>query len=143
MLFRSVFKILKLAIIFGTCIAVIGFIVVQLFANQLITIFVGNNPELIKLGAHGLRIDLMVLPILGFQILGASYFQAINEAKISMILSVLRQVIVLIPIILILPLFLKLDGLWFSQPCADLIATALTAFFLVRSIKKSKNSPVL
>ena len=142
-LYDRVFKILKLAIIFGTCIAVIGFIVVQLFANQLITIFVGNNPELIKLGAHGLRIDLMVLPILGFQILGASYFQAINEAKISMILSVLRQVIVLIPIILILPLFLKLDGLWFSQPCADLIATALTAFFLVRSIKKSKNSPVL
>ncbi|MBX4260010.1 MATE family efflux transporter [Clostridium estertheticum] len=142
-LYDRVFKILKLAIIFGTCIAVIGFIVVQLFANQLITIFVGNNPELIKLGAHGLRIDLMVLPILGFQILGASYFQAINEAKTSMILSVLRQVIVLIPIILILPLFLKLDGLWFSQPCADLIATALTAFFLVKSIKKLRNSSVL
>ncbi|MBW9172025.1 MATE family efflux transporter [Clostridium estertheticum] len=142
-LYDRVFKILKLAIIFGTCIAVIGFIVVQLFANQLITIFVGNNPELIKLGAHGLRIDLIVLPILGFQILGASYFQAINEAKTSMILSVLRQVIVLIPIILILPLFLKLDGLWFSQPCADLIATALTAFFLVRSIKKLRNSSVL
>ncbi|MBU3185912.1 MATE family efflux transporter [Clostridium estertheticum] len=142
-LYDRVFKILKLAIIFGTCIAVIGFIVVQLFANQLITIFVGNNPELIKLGAHGLRIDLMVLPILGFQILGASYFQAINEAKTSMVLSVLRQVIVLIPIILILPLFLKLDGLWFSQPCADLIATSLTAFFLVRSIKKLRNSSVL
>ncbi|MBU3100481.1 MULTISPECIES: MATE family efflux transporter [Clostridium] len=142
-LYDRVFKILKLAIIFGTCIAVIGFIVVQLFANQLITIFVGNNPELIKLGAHGLRIDLMVLPILGFQILGASYFQAINEAKTSMILSVLRQVIVLIPIILILPLFLKLDGLWFSQPCADLIATALTIFFLVRSIKKLKNKSIL
>ncbi|MBW9152678.1 MATE family efflux transporter [Clostridium estertheticum] len=142
-LYDRVFKILKLAIIFGTCIAVIGFIVVQLFANQLITIFVGNNPELIKLGAHGLRIDLIVLPILGFQILGASYFQAINEAKTSMVLSVLRQVIVLIPIILILPLFLELDGLWFSQPCADLIATALTAFFLVRSIKKLRNSSVL
>ncbi|APC40370.1 MATE family efflux transporter [Clostridium estertheticum] len=142
-LYDRVFKILKLAIIFGTCIAVIGFIVVQLFANQLITIFVGNNPELIKLGAHGLRIDLMVLPILGFQILGASYFQAINEAKTSMVLSVLRQVIVLIPIILILPLFLKLDGLWFSQPCADLIATSLTAFFLVRSIKKLRSSSVL
>ncbi|MBU3160247.1 MATE family efflux transporter [Clostridium frigoris] len=142
-LYNRVFKILKLAIIFGTCIAVIGFIVVQLFANQLIAIFVGNNSELIKLGAHGLRIDLMVLPILGFQILGASYFQAINEAKTSMTLSILRQVIVLIPIILILPLFLKLDGLWFSQPCADLIATALTACFLSRSIKKTKDSPVL
>ena len=81
--------------------------------------------------------------ILGFQILGASYFQAINEAKTSMTLSILRQVIVLIPIILILPLFLKLDGLWFSQPCADLIATALTIFFLIRSIKKIRYSSVL
>ena len=100
--------------------------------------FVGNNTALINLGARGIRIDLIFLPILGFQILGASYFQAINEAKTSMILSILRQVIVLIPLILILPLFFKLDGLWLSQPCADLIATALTAFFLWKSIKKLK-----
>jgi Na+-driven multidrug efflux pump len=83
---------------------------------------------------------LIVLPILGFQILGASYFQAINEAKTSMILSVLRQVIVLIPLSLIIPIFFELDGLWFSQPVADIIATVLTAFFLYRGIKKFKQS---
>ncbi|MFT5871577.1 MAG: putative MATE family efflux protein [Clostridium sp.] len=138
-LYPRVLKVLKLAITFATCIATIGFIGVQLFAGPLIGAFVGNNPELINLGARGLRIDLIVLPILGFQIIGASYFQAINEAKTSMLLSILRQVIVLIPIILILPLFYELDGLWFSQPCADLIATALTAFFLFRSIKKLKS----
>ena len=137
-LYPRVLKVLKLAITFGTCIAIVGFIIVQLFARPLIGVFVGNNPELINLGARGLRIDLIVLPILGFQILGASYFQAINEAKTSMILSILRQVIVLIPLILILPLFFKLDGLWLSQPCADLIATALTAFFLYRSINNLK-----
>ena len=135
-LYPRVLKVLKLAITFGTCIAIVGFISVQLFAKSLIGVFVGNNSELINLGARGLRIDLIVLPILGFQILGASYFQAINEAKTSMILSILRQVIVLIPLILILPLFFKLDGLWLSQPCADLIATVLTAFFLCKSIKK-------
>ena len=137
-LYPRVLKVLKLAIIAGTCIAVIGFIGVQIFAKQLIGVFVGNNPDLINLGARGIRIDLIFLPILGFQILGASYFQAINEAKTSMILSILRQVIVLIPLILILPLFFKLDGLWLSQPCADLIATSLTALFLGRSIKKLK-----
>ncbi|MGH4051183.1 MAG: MATE family efflux transporter [Clostridium sp.] len=137
-LYPRVIKVLKLAITFGTLLAIIGFIGVQLFAKPLIGIFVGDNPDLIKLGARGLRIDLMFLPILGFQILGASYFQAINEAKTSMLLSILRQVIVLIPLILILPIFFKLDGLWFSQPCADLIATALTAFFLQRSIKRLK-----
>lgn len=134
-LYPRVLKVLKYAIMAGTCIVTIGFICVQIFAKPLIRAFAGNNPDLISLGARGLRIDLIFLPILGFQILGASYFQAINEAKTSMILSVLRQVIVLIPLILILPLFFKLDGLWFSQPCADLIATALTAFFLCRSIK--------
>jgi putative MATE family efflux protein len=137
-LYSRVLKVLKLATIAATCIAMIGFLCVQLFANQLMSVFVGNNADLVYLGARGIRIDLMFLPILGFQILGASYFQAINEAKTSMILSILRQVIVLIPLILILPVFFKLDGLWLSQPLADLIATALTAFFLYRSIKKLK-----
>ena len=139
-LYERVLKILKLSIISGTCIAIMGFALVQIFSKSLIGVFVGNNPELVSLGSRGLRIDLIVLPILGFQILGASYFQAINEAKTSMILSILRQVIVLIPIILILPIFLGLDGLWLSQPCADIIATALTAFFLYKSIGKFKQS---
>ncbi|WP_291634924.1 MATE family efflux transporter, partial [Clostridium sp.] len=138
-LYPRVLKVLKLAIIYATYISIIGFIGVQLFAKPLIGAFVGNKPELINLGARGLRIDLIVLPILGFQIIGASYFQAINEAKTSMLLSILRQVIVLIPLILILPLFYKLDGLWFSQPCADVISTALTSFFLFKSIKKLKS----
>ena len=142
-LYPRVLKVLKLGITFGTFIAIIGFIAVRLFSKQLIGVFVGNNPALINLGARGLRIDLMVLPILGFQILGASYFQAINEAKTSMILSILRQVIVLIPLILILPLFFKLDGLWLSQPCADVIATILTAFFLYRSIKNLDTTSTL
>jgi putative MATE family efflux protein len=134
-LYHRVLMVLKYGIYAATFIAIIGFVGVQLFAKPLIGVFVGDNPDLINLGARGLRIDLMFLPILGFQILGASYFQAINEAKTSMLLSILRQVIVLIPIILILPIFFKLDGLWFSQPCADLIATGLTTFFLLRSIK--------
>lgn len=138
-LYPRVLKVLKLAIIYATYISIIGFIGVQLFAKPLIGAFVGNKPELINLGARGLRIDLIVLPILGFQIIGASYFQAINEAKTSMLLSILRQVIVLIPLIFILPLFYKLDGLWFSQPCADVISTALTSFFLFKSIKKLKS----
>ncbi|MGH4117570.1 MATE family efflux transporter [Clostridium sp.] len=139
-LYPRVLKVLKLAIAFGTLIAVIGFLGVQIFAKPIIALFVGNNPDIINLGARGIRIDLMFLPILGFQILGASFFQAINEAKVSMILSILRQVIVLIPLILILPLFLGLDGIWLSQPVADLIATALTALFLYISIKKLKYS---
>jgi len=138
-LYPRVLDALKLAIISATCIAVVGFVWVQLFPKQLIGMFVGNSPDIVNLGARGIRIDLMLLPILGFQILGASYFQAINEAKTSMILSILRQVIVLIPLILILPLFFKLDGLWFSQPCADLIASILTAFFLYRNIKKLRS----
>lgn len=138
-LYERVLKTLKLSIISGTCIAIMGFALVQLFSKLLIGVFVGNNMDLVNLGSRGLRIDLIVLPILGFQILGANYFQAINEAKTSMILSILRQVIVLIPLILILPMFLQLDGLWFSQPCADIIATALTAFFLCKSIKKFKH----
>ncbi|MCY6369114.1 MATE family efflux transporter [Clostridium ganghwense] len=134
--YKRVKKALKLGIYSGITIASIGFIVVEFFPEVLISMFSKNDPALIKLGAHGIRIDLMFLPIVGYQIVGANYFQAIGKAKISIFLSFLRQVIVLIPIIIILPRFLKLEGLWLSQPLADIAAALVTGYFLYRDIKE-------
>ncbi|MCY6485135.1 MATE family efflux transporter [Clostridium aestuarii] len=130
---------LKLAIYAGVGIGTIGFIAVEFFPEILISLFSRNNPELINLGARGLKIDLMFLPIIGYQIVASNYFQAIGKAKISIFLSFLRQVIVLIPIIIILPRYLHLDGLWFSQPIADIIAVFITGYFLYKDIKQLNN----
>ncbi len=134
--YRRVKEALKLAIFSGIFIAFFGFIAVEFFPELLISLFSKNDPDLINLGAHGLRIDLMFLPIIGYQIVASNYFQAIGKAKISIFLSFLRQVIVLIPIIIILPKFLKLNGLWLSQPIADITAALITGYFLYKDIKE-------
>ncbi|WP_102399723.1 MATE family efflux transporter [Haloimpatiens massiliensis] len=131
-------RALKLAILAATTIATVGFLCVQIFPKTLIGLFIKDDIELLNIGARGLRIDLIFLPIIGMQIVGSNYFQAIGQAKTAMFLSLLRQVVILIPLILILPTLFKLDGLWMSQPCADVIAFILTGFFLYRGMKELK-----
>lgn len=132
-------KTLKLAIAAGITIASIGFIAVQFFPHILFMAFAKDAPELIELGSRGIRIDLMFLPIVGYQIVASNYFQAIGKAKISILLSFLRQVIVLIPIILILPKFLGLTGLWLSQAIADIVAALITSYFLYKEMRSMKH----
>ncbi|KYH28973.1 MULTISPECIES: MATE family efflux transporter [Clostridium] len=134
--YERVKKTLRFAIISGVCIASLGFILVQFFPHILFKAFANDAPELTKLGSRGMRIDLIFLPIVGYQIVASNYFQAVGKAKISIFLSFLRQVIVLIPIILILPKFFGLDGIWLSQPIADIVAALLTSFFLFKEMKQ-------
>ncbi|WP_138203076.1 MATE family efflux transporter [Haloimpatiens lingqiaonensis] len=136
--YKRVKRALKLAILAATIIATLGFLCVQIFPKTLISLFTTKDIELLNIGTRGLRIDLIFLPIIGMQIVGSNYFQAIGQAKTAMLLSLLRQVVILIPLILILPNLFKLDGLWMSQPCADVISFILTAIFLFRSIKELK-----
>jgi len=77
-----------------------------------------------------------MFPVVGFQVVGSNFFQAIGKARISMFLNLLRQVIVLIPMVLILPPLLKIDGVWLSGPLADLIAASITAVMILREVKK-------
>ena len=125
---------LKLAILSATAITTTGFIIIQLFPKQLISIF-NNDPELIAAGIHGIRIYLFMLPIVAFQIVSSNYFQAIGKAKVSIFLSLSRQVIILIPLLLTLPRFFDLNGVWISGPSSDAIASVITAIFLYIEIK--------
>lgn len=128
-------KALGLAIKAAVTIACFGFIMVEFFPSLLVKVFNREDTELIAIAVKGMRIDLMFLPIIAFQIISSNYFQAIGKAKTSMLLSVLRQVIVLIPLILILPRFFGLDGLWFSAPTSDMISAVITSIFLIKNIR--------
>lgn len=137
--FTRVKEALKLAIAAGVALASVGFVFVQFFPNILFSAFAKDAPNLVELGSKGIKIDLMFLPIVGYQIVASNYFQSVGKANISIFLSFLRQIIVLIPIIIILPKFLGLNGLWFSQPIADIFAAILTSFFLIREMKQIKD----
>lgn len=127
---------LKLAILGATSIVTLGFIIVQLFPEALISLFGKNEAELIAVGSHGIKIFLSMLPVIGFQVVSSNYFQAVGKPKYSIFLSLSRQVIVLIPMLLILPNIFKLNGVWMAGPVSDLIASIITAIFLLREMHK-------
>ena len=132
--YKRVKHALKLAILAATAITTTGFMLIQVFPRQIISLF-NKDPELIAIGSHGIRIYLLMLPIIGFQIVSSNYFQAIGKAKISIFLGLSRQVILLIPLLFILPRFFGLNGVWMSGPCSDAIASIITAIFIFVEIR--------
>lgn len=128
--YNRVRKTLKAAILAATAIVIVGFIGVQLFAVPMIKMFNREDRELIAIGSKALRMFLLMLPIIGFQIVGAGYFQAVGKPLQSAILSLSRQVILLLPALLILPRFFGFDGVLYAGPVADFGSSLLTGFCL-------------
>ena len=142
--YKRVKLALKYATIVATLMTATGFIFVQLFSVQIISVFNNSDKELISLGSRGIKIFLIMLPLIGSQVVFTNYFQAIGKAKVSMFLSLLRQVIVLLPLILLMPHFFKLNGIWMAGPASDIISFIITAFMIVTEIKSmNKNEKSL
>lgn len=127
-------RTLKLAVIAATLVVTCGFVLIQLFPAQLLGAFTSDK-ELINIGAHGMRVYLLILPLVGFQVVSANFFQAIGKAGKSMLLSMLRQVIILIPLLIILPPIFHLEGVWLAGPISDFTASVLTSLFLWGEIR--------
>lgn len=119
----------------ATIIVTIGWLVVQLAPQLLIKIF-NNDPELLEIAKNGLRIYLLFIPVIGLQIISSNYFQSVGKAKISMFLSLLRQVILLIPFMIILPRIFGLNGIWMAGAISDLLSAIITCCIFYNSLKK-------
>ena len=120
----------------ATGFSVFGYIIVSLFPTQLVSMFNRSDAELIAFGARALRIFLFCMPVIGFQAIGAIYFQAVGRPKHAAFLSLSRQVLILIPLILILPRFFGLDGVFYAAPVADLTSATLTGIWVYIELKK-------
>lgn len=131
----------KYGAIAATIIVVIGWIVTQSAPQVLIAIF-NNDPELVGIATNGIKIYLFMMPLVGFQVISSNYFQSIGKAKISMFLSLLRQVILLIPCILILPKIFELNGIWLSGAVCDGLSSLITGIIFFYSVKKLKSEDV-
>lgn len=117
-------------------IATIGVIIVELFPVQIIRIFNTSDAQLIDIGSKGITIFVSMFSIAAVQIVIANYFQAIGKAKHSMFLSLLRQVLLLIPMLLILPRFFGLTGVWMAAAVSDFISSVISIILLVFEFKK-------
>ncbi|HNW90935.1 MAG TPA: MATE family efflux transporter, partial [Bacteroidales bacterium] len=137
-----VIKVFRLTIMAGTIVTCTGFLLVELFPHFISSAFT-NDARLIQLSATGLRICFAVFPIVGFQIVTSSFFQSISKAKISIFLSLTRQVLFLIPMLLILPYFWQLNGVWMAIPAADFTSSLLTFIVMRQQLKKLKEIAVV
>lgn len=135
--FDKVKEVVRLAIIYSSIIAFTGWAILELFARTLIGIFT-NDVALIETGSHALRIMMLVLPFIAFQIIGTTLFQSLGKAVQSLILSMSRQILFLVPLVLILPKLLGLNGVWIASPISDILSVLLTLIVFYRLIKQMK-----
>lgn len=142
--YKRVKEALKIAIIAATTIVIIGFIITQTLPEKIFYIFMDkskNVDDLMEIGVRGLRINLSMLPLIGFQIVSSNYFQATGKPKKSAFLGLSRQVLILIPALIILPKFFGLTGVWAAAAVSDLLATVTTGLFLFNDLKTLGREP--
>lgn len=130
---------LKYTILLGTIVLTIGFSVATFIPEQVSRLFT-NDSDLIKAAAHGLRTVVFFFPLLGVQMVTVNFFQSIGNAKKATFLSLNRQVIFLLPLLIFLPNIYGVDGVWFSFRYADLFASITSITFLILHLRKISNN---
>lgn len=128
-----------LAIKGAMTISTLGFLAIQFLSKYFIVIFT-KDPDLLRIASVGLKVFTIMFPFIGFQIIAAVYFQAIGKPKTTMFLSLCRQVLFLIPFVLILSRIWGVKGVWLAVPCADVLSVTVT-FIMTR--KEMKNLKLL
>ena len=119
----------------GTVVTCICFIIGMFFPRVAVGIFT-HDEALMEMASHGLRILVLGFPIVGFQMIGTNFFQCLGMVKKSVILSLSRQILFLLPLLYALPLWHDASGVWMSFPVSDVLSAALTAILLRRLFKK-------
>ena len=130
--FSTAFQTLKMSLRWGFMFGAVGTVIILCFAPAIVHIFNGKDQDLISLASYSIRVMNILMAFDALQILGTSFFQAINKPVRAAVLSLSRQVLFLIPLLLILPLFWGLDGVFYAAPAADVL-TCLLTYFMLRS----------
>ncbi|NQS76727.1 MAG: MATE family efflux transporter [Peptococcaceae bacterium] len=141
--FDRVKKTVKIAVIAGTGIAVTGYLAIHIWPMQIVGLFSEGDVALSNMAAGAMRVFLALFPVVGFQIICSNYFQAVGKPVQSTILSLSRQVLLFIPMLLILPRFWGIDGVWRSAPIADGLSVMLTAAIFYLEMKYLPKNAVL
>lgn len=134
---------LKYGIIAGICITSTGFLGSEFFPGLIVSMFT-DSPELSELSARGLQIASLMFPFVGCQIVITNFFQSIGKAKISIFLSLSRQLLYLLPCLIFLPRVWGVAGVWSSMPFSDFLAFVTAVIILLRHFKKiNKQSAIV
>lgn len=139
--FHRVHEVLNKTILYATIVTTTGFLISEICPELVVGIFT-TDAELTRVGAKGLRIVLLVFPLVGFQMVTSNFFQCIGMAKKAIFLSVTRQCLFLIPLLIVMPMFFGQAGIWYSMPISDFLATFMAAIMLYRQTQKFKKGKI-
>ena len=131
-------RCLFMAIGCATSILLFGWTLSMLFPRQIARIFT-TDPVLLEMAARGIKLNMLVFFVVGSQAVITNFFQCIGKVRISIFLSLSRQLIFLLPMAYVFPLFWNLDGVWYAMPASDFIAFAFTIPILMWHIRKFKS----
>lgn len=133
--FSRVNEVLRKTIFWATGVTTFGFIIGQFFPHIVASAFT-KDQELIDLAVNGMRIVFMAFPIIGFQMVTANFFQSIGMARKAIFMSLSRQLLFLLPLLLILPTKMGINGVWASMPIADFLSSFLAMVLLIRQFRQ-------
>ncbi len=139
--YQRVIEVLRKTIVLACIVTTVGFILGELFPHAIASIFT-TDEELIELSAVGLRIVILFFPFVGFQMVTSNFFQSIGMPGKAIFLSLTRQMIFLVPCLLILPRYFGINGVWFSMPTADMAATIVSGILLYLQLQKFKKQMI-
>lgn len=135
--FDRLMSVVKLAIISATVMMTSGWIV-AMFAPYYCARMFTTDPELIRQAIDAIQVMMLMFPIIGGQMVITNFFQCIGKVKISIFLSLSRQLLFLLPLLAVLPHFYNIEGVWASLPISDLAAAIVAAAIMVAYMKKMK-----
>jgi len=133
--YQRVWQTFKISALWSTYISIVLFVLMMLFAEPILAIFTADK-RLIAEGTFALRMIMLVVPLVGAQIISAGYFQAIGKALPSFILAMSRQVFFMLPLILLMPIYFGLDGIWYSFPIADFSSAVIVAAMTIPELRR-------
>lgn len=136
--YARVRKVMRLALSFGTGIAVLFYVVFQVFPRQIIGLFGTGDEVYFAFAERYIRVFLMALFLDAIQPISSNFFTSIGKAKKGILLSLTRQVIFLLPLLLVLPIFFGLDGAMYAGPLADTVAAALSGVMVVKEFRNMR-----
>ena len=130
-------RVLNLALVSAVCIMTVGWLIAMIMPHYCARIFT-DNETLVNMSARAIRIDMFFFPFVGFQMVITNFFQCIGKVKISIFLSLSRQLLFLLPLLYVLPMFYDIDGVWYSLPSSDLVASIIAGVMMVIFMRKFK-----
>lgn len=136
---KRVEQVIRTAVLYSSGLATLVFMMIYVFSNSIGTIFT-SEPLVLQKTPAAIRWVFAATPIVGIQLIGAAYYQAIGKALPALLLTLTRQGFFFIPLLYILPEFLGIDGVWIAFPIAELLAAIVTGGFLIYELKKYLNS---